>query len=79
MRADDPIPAYRLSASSKLPGRGTLAARWRAALEDVLTEIAREELVVDLDSVDCFTYADYVEALKRAGTRDEFIAEAPGS
>lgn len=33
-----------------------------------------EELVIDLDGVDCFTYADYVEALKRAGTRDEFIA-----
>lgn len=38
------------------------------------TESVPEELVVDLDSVDCFTYADYVEALKRAGTRDEFIA-----
>lgn len=32
-----------------------------------------EELVVDLQRVDCFTYADYVEALKRAGNRDEFI------
>ena len=32
-----------------------------------------EELVVDLQQVDCFTYADYVEALKRAGSRDEFI------
>lgn len=26
-----------------------------------------EELVVELQRVDCFTYADYVEALKRAG------------
>ncbi|WP_234806136.1 DUF1460 domain-containing protein [Mycolicibacterium celeriflavum] len=33
-----------------------------------------EKLVVELSSVDCFTYADYVEALKRAGNRDEFIA-----
>lgn len=32
-----------------------------------------EELVVDLQGVDCFTYADYVEALKRADNRDEFI------
>lgn len=32
-----------------------------------------EELVVELQRVDCFTYADYVEALKRAGNRDEFI------
>jgi hypothetical protein len=33
-----------------------------------------EELVVELQKVDCFTYADYVEALKRAGDRDQFIA-----
>ncbi|MGE2723988.1 DUF1460 domain-containing protein [Mycolicibacterium pulveris] len=32
-----------------------------------------EQLVVELDRVDCFTYADYVEALKRAANRDEFI------
>ncbi|WP_234787639.1 DUF1460 domain-containing protein [Mycolicibacterium novocastrense] len=33
-----------------------------------------EQLVVELSKVDCFTYADYVEALKRAGSREEFIA-----
>ncbi len=33
-----------------------------------------EQLVVELERVDCFTYADYVEALKRADTRDEFLA-----
>lgn len=32
-----------------------------------------EQLVVELQRVDCFTYADYVEALKRAQTRDQFI------
>ncbi len=32
-----------------------------------------EQLVVDLQEVDCFTYADYVEALKRSGDREEFI------
>src|SRR4051812_35029998 len=36
VRADDPIPAYRLSASSKLPGQPTLASRWRPVLEPVL-------------------------------------------
>lgn len=50
VRADDPIPAYRLSAGSKLPGKPTLAARWRPALEPLLAEIATEELVVDLRS-----------------------------
>lgn len=33
-----------------------------------------EEVVVELQQVDCFTYADYVEALKRADDRDQFIA-----
>ncbi len=33
-----------------------------------------EQLVIELQKVDCFTYADYVEALKRAGDRDQFIA-----
>lgn len=32
-----------------------------------------EQLVVDLERVDCFTYADYVEALKRAEDRDGFL------
>lgn len=50
VRADDPIPAYRLSAGSKLPGRPTLAARWRPLLEPVLAKVATDELVVDLRS-----------------------------
>jgi uncharacterized protein len=50
VRADDPIPAYRLSASSKLPGSATLAARWRPVLEPVLAELAAAELIVDLRS-----------------------------
>ena len=33
-----------------------------------------EQLVVNLERVDCFTYADYVEAFKRAHNRDEFVA-----
>jgi cytoplasmic iron level regulating protein YaaA (DUF328/UPF0246 family) len=50
VRADDPVPAYRLSAGSALPGRPTLAARWKPALEPVLAAIAAGELVVDLRS-----------------------------
>jgi hypothetical protein len=33
-----------------------------------------EQLVVELAKIDCFTYADYVEAFKRSHTRDEFLA-----
>lgn len=50
LRAADPVPAYRLSAGSSLPGRGTLAATWRPVLEPVLAAIASQELVVDLRS-----------------------------
>jgi uncharacterized protein len=50
LRADDPVPAYRLSATSKLPGRPTLAARWRPLLEPVLADLAADEVVVDLRS-----------------------------
>jgi cytoplasmic iron level regulating protein YaaA (DUF328/UPF0246 family) len=50
LRATDPVPAYRLSAGSALPGRPTLAARWRPVLEPVLAAIAEGELVVDLRS-----------------------------
>ena len=50
LRAEDPVPAYRLSATSKLPGQPTLAARWRPMLEPVLDQIATRELVVDLRS-----------------------------
>jgi cytoplasmic iron level regulating protein YaaA (DUF328/UPF0246 family) len=50
LRQDDAVPAYRLSANSKLPGRPTLAARWRPLLEPVLAGLAADELIVDLRS-----------------------------
>jgi cytoplasmic iron level regulating protein YaaA (DUF328/UPF0246 family) len=50
LRAHDPVPAYRLSAGSALPGGGTLAARWKPALEPELAAVAAAELVVDLRS-----------------------------
>ncbi|MCW0214564.1 MAG: peroxide stress protein YaaA [Pseudonocardia sp.] len=50
LRADDPVPAYRLSAGSALPGSPTLAARWKPVLEPVLAAIAAGQLVVDLRS-----------------------------
>ncbi|MFV8164258.1 peroxide stress protein YaaA [Mycobacterium sp. 134] len=50
LRADDQVPAYRLSASSKLPGQPGLAKRWRPLLEPVLADLADQELIVDLRS-----------------------------
>ena len=43
----DPVPAYRLSAGTSLPGVGSLAATWRPVLEP---ELAAHRLVVDLRS-----------------------------
>jgi cytoplasmic iron level regulating protein YaaA (DUF328/UPF0246 family) len=48
VRATDPVPSYRLSASSAVPGVGPLGALWRPALEPVLASL--EGLVVDLRS-----------------------------
>ncbi|WKG00902.1 peroxide stress protein YaaA [Mycolicibacterium sp. HK-90] len=50
LRADDPVPGYRLSASSKLPGQPGLAKRWRPRLEPVLADLSSRELIVDLRS-----------------------------
>lgn len=50
LRAGDAVPAYRLSAGSKLPDGATLAARWRPVLEPVLARLEAEELIVDLRS-----------------------------
>jgi len=46
--AADPIPAYRLSSGSTLPGLPSLRALWRPALTPVLTGV--DDLVVDLRS-----------------------------
>lgn len=50
LRADDAIPAYRLSAGSKLPNRPTLAARWRPLLEPVFDRLTSDHLIIDLRS-----------------------------
>lgn len=55
LMASDPVPAYRLSAGSLLPGGSavpvTLAARWRPVLEPVLDKLRETHgLVVDLRS-----------------------------
>jgi len=50
LRAEDPVPAYRLSATSRLPGQPTLSSRWRPLLEPVLADLSASQLVVDLRS-----------------------------
>ena len=48
VRGGDPVPAYRLSAGSALPGLGTLGALWRPSLAPALTSL--DGLVLDLRS-----------------------------
>lgn len=48
-RAGDLIPAYRLSAGSKIPGFRTLAAEWKPALPEALAALG-EDVVIDLRS-----------------------------
>ncbi|HEY5852964.1 MAG TPA: peroxide stress protein YaaA [Aldersonia sp.] len=50
VRPGDPIPAYRLSGGSTLPGFGTLAAFWRPELTSAIEAEADGGLVVDLRS-----------------------------
>lgn len=61
------------SARSELIPRQFLRTRYGAHTL-IGSATVPEQLVVELQRVDCFTYADYVEALKRSHTRDEFIA-----
>lgn len=48
VRAGDPIPAYRLSGGSRLPGFGTLASVWKPALSPALEAV--DDFVLDLRS-----------------------------
>lgn len=72
LRATDPVPAYRLSATSKLPGQPGLAKRWRPVLEPVLAEMAAAELIVDLRSGAYATLARIPGAV-----RVDVVAEHP--
>lgn len=50
LEATDAIPAYRLSAGSKIPKIGVLRNHWKPHLQPVLEDLAASELLVDLRS-----------------------------
>ena len=74
LRADDLIPAYRVAATSKLPGRPALATRWRPVLEPVLADLAAGELIVDLRSGAYANLARLPEAVRA----DVFTEDSEG-
>jgi cytoplasmic iron level regulating protein YaaA (DUF328/UPF0246 family) len=48
VRADDPVPYYRLKMSANLPPVGKLSTWWRDDLSTTLARAARRSLIVDL-------------------------------
>jgi uncharacterized protein len=50
VRPNDPVPSYRLSGDTNLPGLGVVSAHWRAHLDRPLITAAGSGLVVDLRS-----------------------------
>lgn len=56
VRPNDPVPSYRLSGDTNLPGIGVVSAHWRAHLDRTLGDAAGNGLVVDLRSS---TYAAF--------------------
>lgn len=48
VRADDPVPDYRLKIGASLPPLGKLSTWWRPALTDALVATAARRFVVDL-------------------------------
>ena len=48
VRADDPVPDYKLKIGASLPATGRLATFWRQAVTDELVRIARGQEIVDL-------------------------------
>lgn len=50
VRPSDLIPAYRLSGNVTLPRLGTIAGRWRTPLPKVMSELAGDDLLIDLRS-----------------------------
>lgn len=48
VRADDPVPDYRLKMGANLPPLGKLSTWWRDALSEEISRVARRRVVIDL-------------------------------
>lgn len=52
LRADEPVPVYRIPASGRLPRLGGITAAWKPVLREVVPADIGDQLVVDLRSSD---------------------------
>jgi uncharacterized protein len=52
LRADEPIPAYRLPVAATLPTVGALTPYWRAVLRAEMDQLLDDSLIIDLRSGD---------------------------
>jgi cytoplasmic iron level regulating protein YaaA (DUF328/UPF0246 family) len=52
VRADEPVPAYRVPAKAVLPGIGVAGTFWRPVLDEAMPQLLDRGLVVDLRSSD---------------------------
>jgi hypothetical protein len=69
LRADEPIPPYRLPVAAVLPTVGALTPYWRAVLREQMDELLDDSLIVDLRS------GDYAAMWRPAGpVRDQVVA-----
>jgi hypothetical protein len=69
VRADEPVPAYRLPVAATLPGIGALTPFWRAGLQPELDALLTDELIIDLRS------GDYRAMWRPSGSvRDQVVA-----
>jgi len=66
VRPNDPIPSYRLSGDTTLPGVGTVGAHWRSHLGPTLVDAVGDGLLVDLRST---TYAGFWRPPAELGRR----------
>jgi cytoplasmic iron level regulating protein YaaA (DUF328/UPF0246 family) len=52
VRGDEPVPGYRVPAKALLPGLGVAGTFWRPVLTELLPQLLRRGLIVDLRSSD---------------------------
>jgi uncharacterized protein len=78
LRADEPVPVYRLPVAASVPAVGPLTPYWRSALQSEMAELLAGELVVDLRSGDYGAMWKPAPALREQLVAVRIVSEQPG-